>query len=89
MTPDRVFFTCACHTHGIVLFPMDEVPDEYTPLFIEFWYYGKGDISFFDRLKAAWQFLRWGTCFQEEMVLNKEEALRLSDELRRVVSECK
>ena len=81
----NLLFSCLCESHGIVIKKWYDVPN----IVIELWYSGMFQANFRRRLEAALNILRYGTCFQEEVILTYDDTEKLIEELRRVLNESK
>jgi hypothetical protein len=75
---DKVYIDCSCHTHLLVI---EKDPDEK----ISMWYLsqwcrghnGHGSMSWKERFRHAWRFLRHGRPFNDELVFEKSQMEKL------------
>jgi len=67
---DLKFFPCDCGCHAVAFYGDDL--DSYVSFS---WWTDIGDPPFWQRLKAAWQVLKWGRTSCAEVLFNREAAI--------------
>ena len=91
--PDKIeWVICDCHTHAVQVqqFNDGDVMDNF--LFLSLWSHGFDEDNrpgFLHRIKCAWRTLRWNDCHGHEIILNAEEAEKLSKVLAEMAATCK
>lgn len=67
--------TCECHTHELHF----EKDPELEVWYISFWQRGySSDNSWKYRLKCIWHILKYGRPYGDEVILNKEDMMKLN-----------
>ena len=87
------WITCECHTHAVSVhkFELDGDPDTDPSIYMSFWSHGF-DVDhrpgFWHRFGCAWRTLWRNDCHGPEMVLNKYDAIKLSNILQEMAATC-
>ena len=90
MTPDKSeWVICSCHSHAVKVETMIE--DFTNEVFLSLWTHGfdlDNRPSFWHRLKQAWRVLRYFDHSNNEIILHKDEALKLGNTLIEMAGTC-
>lgn len=75
----RNYFDCDCAAHAVSVsrFDFDHIPI----ISVEWWVNGGEDWSLRERLRYAWEILRYSKLLVREVVLTPEDARRMGDAL--------
>ena len=70
---------CACHCHAVQVHQFD---DDHDCVFVSLWSRGQENhTGWRQRLRHIWHIVRYGSPYNDEVVLHRDEALRLAQVL--------
>ena len=70
------FIKCSCHSEGMLLTKFDDEEE----IYVSFWREGINPVklTWWMRLKLCWVALTKGNYYEDQLILSKEEAMKLS-----------
>ena len=77
-------FVCSCYAEALSM----EYDPEFKEIFLSVWYLGKQrPLSIRERFRYCWQILFKGEPFSDQLILDKETAKALKEELEKYIGE--